>query len=190
MSNHKRKRGQNSPNDESVTLPEEILHLILSNLNFKDLVTCCLVCLLFNDLVRESKAIQYISELEIAGLVDGGSASTLSASDRLNELLVVQHNWTYLKFRSTHTVRRPNNSLWELFGGVLAFGRSEWSDGPTTGISFIQLPSQVRGQLEPRRWEHKNLGVNRIRDFGMDPSQDLVVLIIMRTEPESVMSGI
>jgi len=130
----------------------------------------------FKNIIQTSNVIQYDVELEVSGILDGGSSSTLSVADRLTELKTVEHNWAHLKFRAIYTTTKPWSRLWELFGGVLAFGTAGQLD-VVTGLSFTELPSVVRG-TEPRTWEHRDMGVN-IRDFGMEPSQDLAVLVVI-----------
>lgn len=119
--------------------------------------------------------LQYDLELAIAGVVDAGSR--FSIAERLSELRTIEHGWANLHFRQRHRVPLPPGTLWELFGGVLAHGLIPHM---TRGLSFIQLPSVTRGSLE-KIWAHQDLGV-QIRDFGMDPAQDLLMLIEYSTE--------
>lgn len=58
---------------------------------------------------------------------------------------------------------------WELYGGVLAQGPD------SSSLTFRQLPSELRG-IEEKEWMISDIGFN-IRDFGMDPAQDLLVAI-------------
>lgn len=46
---------------------------------------------------------------------------------------------------------------------------------PGTGIMFIQVPSVHRG-LKEKEWKIEDMGFI-VRDFCMDPSQDLLVVI-------------
>ena len=63
-----------------------------------------------------------------------------------------------------------DGNLWELSGGVLALSTSDGT------IQFYQLASDLRF-IEEKNWTiGPNLGVP-IRDFGMDPFQDLLVLV-------------
>ena len=62
-----------------------------------------------------------------------------------------------------------SGGLWELYGGVLAQSTEEGT------LTFIQLPSDLRS-IEEEVWTLGNFGLV-VRDFGMDPSQDLLVLI-------------
>ena len=58
--------------------------------------------------------------------------------------------------------------LWELYGGVLAQGHH-------SGITFRRLPSTYRS-IEPAEWSIDDIS-HPLRDFGMDPAQDLLVLV-------------
>ena len=60
--------------------------------------------------------------------------------------------------------------VWELYGGVLAQGTSP------RGLTFTQLPSKLRG-IEQKTWALDDVGV-KIRDFGMDPAQDLLAIVV------------
>jgi hypothetical protein len=59
--------------------------------------------------------------------------------------------------------------LWELYGGVLA-------QRDTNGVfHFLRLPSEVR-QIQEESWTVRP-EIHNIQDFGMDPSQDLLIWI-------------
>lgn len=60
-------------------------------------------------------------------------------------------------------------STWELYGGVLAQSQGERS------IRFRRLPAILRG-IEEKIWEVEDVGV-KIKSFGMDPAQDLLVIL-------------
>ena len=72
-----------------------------------------------------------------------------------------------------------NSQVWELAGGVLAHGLP--SEDVPRGLAFVELPS-VALNMPGRTWQHNDLGVP-IRDFTMDPSQDLIV-VIGKTYPD------
>lgn len=107
--------------------------------------------------------------------MDGDPDSKVfKAVDRLQCLKTVQYNWDNLQFRIREKMPRPISRLYELIGGVAAFGGI--NHGLTIrGLRFIELPSAVRGTLS-RQWQHPDLGLN-IRDFTIDPVQDLLVII-------------
>lgn len=60
--------------------------------------------------------------------------------------------------------------VWELYGGVLAQAFSGHRK-----LGFTQLPSVIRG-IEEKQWVIEDVGV-KIRDFGMDPAQDLLIVL-------------
>lgn len=60
-------------------------------------------------------------------------------------------------------------NLWELYGGILA--QSDINDT----ICFRRLPSRIRG-IEETVWSVSTSGLD-LRDFTLDPAQDLLVLI-------------
>ncbi|KAG5653347.1 hypothetical protein H0H81_000969 [Sphagnurus paluster] len=59
--------------------------------------------------------------------------------------------------------------LWELCSGVLA------QNNPDKSLTFHRLPSLYRS-IEEKEWTLEGFGFP-LRDFGMDPSQDLLVLV-------------
>ena len=64
--------------------------------------------------------------------------------------------------------------VWELYGGVLAQAEGE------SKLVCAQLPSVIR-RIEEKEWTIEDVGV-KIRDFGMDPAQDLLIIIEHQTE--------
>ena len=60
-------------------------------------------------------------------------------------------------------------SVWELYGGVFARAVT------ATSLAFTRLPALHRG-ISEEEWSLPDLGFI-IRDFGMDPSQNLLVAI-------------
>ncbi|KAH7929334.1 hypothetical protein BV22DRAFT_1029582 [Leucogyrophana mollusca] len=93
----------------------------------------------------------------------------MGPNDRLNALKKQQTAWNSLDWAHYQTVHMLEGDIWELYGGVLAQGRRS---GP---LGFRQLPSHYRG-IEERVWGVHVPGI-ALRDFTMDPSQDLLVLI-------------
>lgn len=112
--------------------------------------------------------IQYKIELLATGMEDGPPGG-LSPAQRLEKLRKYQDAWRTLRMSRKDEVKMLSGQVWELYGGVFAQGRG------SRAIKFWQLPSVIRGVKE-EEWEHDDLGIN-IRDFGMDPSQDLLVMI-------------
>ncbi|KAI0372456.1 hypothetical protein BV20DRAFT_940120 [Pilatotrama ljubarskyi] len=155
------------------SLPPELLASILLELDLRSLVRCRRVCILLKDIIDQDVRVQYQIELAAAGMEDG-PPSTLTAADRLRMLKARQEAWDRLAWTSREEVAMARGGVWELYGGVLA-----QAEGTRT-LVFKQLPSATRG-IEGREWRIEDVGVD-IRDFGMDPSQDLLVIMENRRE--------
>lgn len=102
---------------------------------------------------------------------EDGPANTLSPAERLQLLKKHQAAWTSLEHSYEVAVPMMIGQTWELYGGVLAQGPDLRS------LKFWQLPSELRG-IEEKQWMISDLGFE-IRDFGIDPAQELLVAIQM-----------
>lgn len=126
------------------------------------------VCRSFRDLVAESTLLQYKIELGAHGLEDGPPHGNLSIALRLEKLIERQRAWDTLQWVGDKSKEMLTGQVWELYGGVLAQAENENS------LVFRQLPSHFRG-IEENRWT-VDISEFKLRDFGMDPSQDLLVI--------------
>ncbi|KAK1228646.1 hypothetical protein PQX77_008240 [Marasmius sp. AFHP31] len=148
-------------------IPVELLYQVLACLDYRSLASCKLVCKRLRQLINESSALQYILELAITGNVDG-QHSSLPVAEKLSALRSHQRAWDKLKWNRELQWPMAGGNIWELFGNVLAQkDREGW-------LMFRQLPSRYRG-IEDKEWRVKP--DFRTRDLGMDPSQDLLVLV-------------
>ncbi|KAF8578725.1 hypothetical protein K439DRAFT_1638566 [Ramaria rubella] len=154
------------------SIPVELLVRIFGELNIKDTLRCSQTCRFFHDTIKQAIALQYRMELTVAGVEDTNAAPNLPVAQRLTQLQTIEDGWDYLRFRKTHRVKKHPSNLWELFGGVLVHGLGS---PRTRGLAFMELPSAVR-EMPGRTWSIPDTGVD-IRDFGIDPGQNLVVLI-------------
>lgn len=77
-----------------------------------------------------------------------------------------QAAWKSLSWTEEETIPIVQGYSWELFGGVLA-----QAEDPTS-ISFVRLPSKLRG-LKKEEWSLQDL--DEFQDFAMDPAHDLLV---------------
>jgi hypothetical protein len=103
-------------------------------------------------------------------MVDG-PPGRLSLSERLKLLRNYETSWKNLDWNEHTSIPVPDGGLWELYGNVWAHSRG---DGE---IVCVQLPSRLRG-ISMHQW---TLRFDfSLRDFGMDPSQDLLVTIESR----------
>jgi hypothetical protein len=100
-------------------------------------------------------------------MVDG-PPGRLSPSDRLGLLRSYNASWKILDWNAHTCLPVPEGRLWELYGNVWAHSRGSQT------IELVQLPSRLRG-IPLRQWT-LNLAFAP-RDFGMDPSQDLLVTV-------------
>lgn len=132
-----------------------------------------MTCRRLHQTIAESVILQYRIAQLAAKVTDTGH-SDLTVKDRLELLYRFEKNWTTLDFVSNHQFDKRNSYAWELVQGVLAFGFGRTRNHPC-GIDFTELPSSIRGTTG-RTWRHDDLGVN-IRDFTIDPGQDLAVII-------------
>jgi hypothetical protein len=100
-------------------------------------------------------------------MVDGPPGS-LTTSERLELLRSYEASWKNIQWGEHNTVSYPQGPASELYGNVWAHSRG------SNAIDFVQLPSRLRG-ISMRQW---TLRFDfDVRDFSMDPSQDLLVLI-------------
>lgn len=149
-------------------LPAELIIHILNALDYQTLLHTRQACRLFNKLYQNAAGLQYKVELAVANM-ENGPPSGLGAADRLQRLKQHQEAWATLTPNAQQIVPMLKGSVWELYGGVLSQAR-----GSST-LAFKQLPSVVRG-IEDKEWTVSGLGFD-IRDYGMDPSQQLLAII-------------
>ncbi|KZS95717.1 hypothetical protein SISNIDRAFT_451330, partial [Sistotremastrum niveocremeum HHB9708] len=158
-----------------VDLPVELIVRILCELDLQALHVCMRVSKDFNRTIKESAVVQYQLELLSNGLVDGppGLRRFMSAASRYQALVDLEDAWFNLRPRKeTRLEGAQHGSLYELAGGLWARGY-RGRDAGGARISFRALPSVVRG-LETREIFHKDR-LENIRDFAMDPGQDLFI---------------
>jgi hypothetical protein len=97
-----------------------------------------------------------------------GPPSALATSERLELLRRYEASWKNIEWSEHNTIVSPDGHLWEFYGNVWAHSRG------SDAIEFVQLPSRIRG-IPMRQW---TLRFDfSVRDFSMDPSQDLLVTI-------------
>ncbi|TFK36862.1 hypothetical protein BDQ12DRAFT_633178 [Crucibulum laeve] len=151
-------------------LPNELFVKILEFLDFRSLCRCRQTCHLLQALVENTTALKYTIDLAISGQ-DDGLTSALGTAERYALLKKYQAAWDNVTWKDERRLRMFHGGLWELYGGVLAQNNSSGE------LVFYQLPSSIRG-IEEKEWSHKHSKfLFHVRDFGMDPSSDLLVLI-------------
>ena len=99
-----------------------------------------------------------------------GPPGGLITSERLELLRSYETSWKNIQWSEHHTFSYPEGppSRWKLYGNVWAHCIAR------NAIDFVQFPSRLRG-IPMRQW---TLTFDfDVRDFNMDPSQDLLVII-------------
>lgn len=100
-----------------------------------------------------------------------------TADERLDRLRRYQSGWKRAKHAKVQTVRAVKGSIWELASGVLAQGISTGVlDSDVRKLFFTKLPSVARGESKTKEWTHDDYDFS-IRDFTLDGTQDLLVLL-------------
>lgn len=156
----------NMENPTLTSLPVELTLKIFSLLDWRTILVCREVCRFFRSIAEGDRA-QYEIELAVSGMMDGPS-SPLTTSDRLALLKERNAAWESLRWVESQDIPMMQGHVWELYGDV--FAQSSTPDV----LHFRQLPSKYR-KIEEKTW-----GVAldiHVRDFTMDPAQDLLVLI-------------
>ncbi|TCD69894.1 Amino-acid acetyltransferase, mitochondrial [Steccherinum ochraceum] len=152
-----------------IQLPTELILQSLNALDFPSVLRCRQLNSAFKDLIDNDAALQYKIELAVDGMEDGPPSALLPA-ERLQLLRKHRAAWKAMRHTSTHNIPMSGGGVWELYGGVLAQGINP------RGLAFTQLPSRLRG-IPEKNWTLEDVGF-KIRDFGMNPGEDLLVLIV------------
>ena len=129
--------------------------------------------------MKEDIAVRYHLQLGVAGMVDGPTQPTMSIDERLSRLRLYQSRWRRLSYTRRSTVNFHKGPVWELASGVIAQGASFFDEGGRQRVQkffFSELPGDARGH--PRRKEWSLGGYDfTLRDFTIDPTQDLLVIM-------------
>ncbi|KAK2461640.1 hypothetical protein APHAL10511_006103 [Amanita phalloides] len=148
-------------------IPDELISEILDFLDLRQLILCRAVCSTFRFLIDSQLSFQYKIELAIAGQEDGTQHTLVARREMLKQH---QKSWAALRWTQEQRVLMFHGGLWELYGNVLA-----QNDPGGLALHFKQLPSQSRG-IDEKNWTI-DVSHFRVRDFGMDPAQDLLIIV-------------
>ncbi|EIW84388.1 hypothetical protein CONPUDRAFT_100433, partial [Coniophora puteana RWD-64-598 SS2] len=159
-----------APQSSASAIPEELLVHIFLDLDIASLVTCKRVCKQFADIILRSALVQYHIELAANCMQDGPDAGpSTDPATRLAAIRKHRRAWNTLAWRAPEVVPSSlDGTTWELVGGVVCAGS-------LTAVAFTQLPSPLRG-IERKEWSVA-LAPLKVRDFTVDPSQDLLVVV-------------
>ncbi|KAF8333539.1 uncharacterized protein EI90DRAFT_3052323 [Cantharellus anzutake] len=151
-------------------LSTETLTHVLSELEYFEILKARRVCNQWKQIIDSSLLLQYLTELGCHGKVEGCSVN-LTTAEKLQELLLHEHRWVNLEPHSLCEIEPPIDEIYEFACSVIGTGprRSPMS------LFFAELPSAVNS-TPLRTWTHQDPSL-LLRDFTMDPSQDLLVLL-------------
>ena len=119
-------------------------------------------------MIDETIAFQYRIALFASGLTNGAPGD-LTTSERFDLLRKYEASWKNIERNEHNTIISGQGGVWELYGNVWAHSKER-----DDVIEFVQLPSRIRG-IPMRQWTLRFEFA--VRDFSMDPSQDLLVAI-------------
>ncbi|KAM6504241.1 hypothetical protein JOM56_001184 [Amanita muscaria] len=160
-----------SSNPSQEGLPSVVVLEIFQYLDLHSLLKCRLVCSGFRYLIDSTTSLQYKIELAVTGQQDGSYGDMFTRREMLK---MHQKRWDGLQWTEVLRVPKVPN-YWGLYGGVFAQVRSM----PYTS-HLKRIPSQSRG-IKEKNWIldlSTVLGEGaRMENFGMDPGQDLLVII-------------
>ncbi|KAH8985373.1 hypothetical protein EDB92DRAFT_1802543 [Lactarius akahatsu] len=156
-----------------LNLPVKILSEVLVLLDHLSILRCSAACRQLHALVAASLNLQYRIELAAEGFIDGppgGPASTAAA--RMDLLLERRVAWRVMRPRRRAAVALAGRcNAYELAGGL--FAKAVEEHGAARRLVASWLPSN---SADETRLVVDDLGV-RIKDFALDPAQDLIVLL-------------
>ncbi|KAI0738204.1 hypothetical protein C8Q80DRAFT_1207471 [Daedaleopsis nitida] len=159
-------------------LPTELLTEILKLLDAKTILRCTLVCRRLWTVIRDSIELQYLVELDADGLVDGIDC-TLTTSQRLERVLQRRARWRNLEWDRRVSIPAPTHyQAYELVDGVFASSRILLFAG-SRHLALTWLPTLATAG---KSMEREDIGFV-IRDFAIDPSQDLLALVLKDSAP-------
>ena len=129
------------------------------------------VCRRFRDTVANSVELQYCIELAADGLVDGTDCP-LSTAERLERLLQLRLRWRHLDWTRVTHIRTPSTfRADEIVDGIHAMV----VPSKNHRLTLTWLPTDADSQSRTIEREYVGLVVH---DFAMDPSQDLIALVV------------
>ncbi|KAF8510537.1 hypothetical protein JB92DRAFT_3118849 [Gautieria morchelliformis] len=173
------------------TLPNDVLIRVFKELDACDIRLYSLTCRVFHETIWDSMLLRYHLELAVAGLEDGGTDSRLSIAERLARLKTIANRAGLGKpllspvFHSNLASESHMETAWRCTSTRLCNRRGVYTVVPRTAdgswMKFIQLPSAVRG-TGVHTW-HSDMEVI-MREFAMDPAQDLVVIFAWHETPD------
>ncbi|KAG8912594.1 hypothetical protein FRC00_004188 [Tulasnella sp. 408] len=135
---------------------------------------------------RDSIELRYREELLVAGcrdrgLTEGFSPHETPLSTRLSILEAQQARWKSLNWVDVSDWPLTDGCpIYELYGGTFAQIWDNYiheSGKRRSNLNVVHLPSESRGIKNLQKIAHESLGYGVVVELGIDPEQDLVMLI-------------
>ena len=179
-------------------LPTELIVKAFSYLGAPDIISASIVsgdasikvqpddisqtCRHVYQIVKESINVQYQIELFAAGLVDDRIPFTdVPAFSRLEKVKDYQERWRTLDWRRSETYSLPESCpLLDLYGGAFAqmwYIQAEDDDNPHSCLNVFYPSSASRGRDTFTKVSYGDLGLGYVREFVIDPDQELLVIV-------------
>ncbi|KAF8607146.1 hypothetical protein BDV93DRAFT_542163 [Ceratobasidium sp. AG-I] len=163
------------------SFPEDVLRLILTFSVPSAIRSCQLACRLLRNIVKSDVCIRYLLELDACGHVEPANPRwDLTFAQKLEMVRNHRSRWEHPE-KVTPTIFElhigEGGATYEFAGGVYARGIRSMQNpfSAPRRLNFYQLPSPNKG-TDYKHWVISDLGLDA-RDFGMDPEQDLLVLL-------------
>ncbi|KAI0634990.1 hypothetical protein C8Q77DRAFT_1216962 [Trametes polyzona] len=164
-----------------LSLPDELLVQVASQLEFRDLVSLNRVCNRWRDVVESHAALQYAIELRVAGMVDNPE-SRMVLGERLRILRAKEKAWRELDLsdKKALTLSHRPSGIYDLTGGTLLLGERRNSEiyTGTDAVYTISLHSAFNeARNNASLWSNIDLG-KQIIDVGLAIHEhDLIAIV-------------
>ncbi|KAF8809269.1 hypothetical protein BYT27DRAFT_7163161 [Phlegmacium glaucopus] len=158
-------------------LPEELQVEILMHVDYRSLLRCTSVCKSLNHTIKEYSGIQYIIELGANGMEAASASCTLSHTELLQKLRDHLKAWDQLDWKRFRVL--PSGDFTACRAYELVAGTFSTSNG--LDLFVMWLPSATH---DGRALRHNTIGFS-IRDFAIDPTEDVIAFLENESSPSS-----
>ncbi|KAI0346074.1 hypothetical protein BDW22DRAFT_1352068 [Trametopsis cervina] len=164
------------------SLPTELICWIFRYLSCNELVVCRQLCRSLKHIVDTTVDLQYILNLQLAGMADN-PAHSLGTADKLALLKRYRDQWCSLTPHLEHIVLFESIHLERVDDKKEHFIRGTLGIGPSLNFDyhFAQLPSRIR-EIPLKSWVLRLPGYTG--SFAMDLQQDVLAILKERPPPD------
>ncbi|THU80238.1 hypothetical protein K435DRAFT_972839 [Dendrothele bispora CBS 962.96] len=160
-----------------LNLPVEIICFVLEYLRVREILCCTVVNKRLNEIILQSSSLQFSIELAKFRMRPPKASMGLPYADLLLLLRERERAWRAFIPTTHHRLQLPHSpgAVYDFAGGVYSNGKEV--DRRTISVTLYDLPILESGQQ--RTWTHSLEGLDKVVDFTMDPSQDLLILVAL-----------